>query len=51
VRLVPLLAGLEVVARSVTAIPIETSGKFRVTKRHFALDLQRTFGIHAGTPA
>jgi phenylacetate-CoA ligase len=47
-RLAPLLAGLEVVARSVTAIPIEASGKFRVTKRHFALDLQRAFGIPVG---
>jgi phenylacetate-CoA ligase len=47
-RLAPLLVGLEVVARSVTAIPIEASGKFRVTKRHFPLDLQRSFGIPGG---
>jgi phenylacetate-CoA ligase len=47
-RLAPLLVGLEVVARSVTAIPIESSGKFRVTKRHFALDLQRAFGLPVG---
>jgi phenylacetate-CoA ligase len=43
-RLAPLLAGLAVVARSVTAIPIEASGKFRVSKRHFPLDLGRVFG-------
>jgi hypothetical protein len=40
----PLLAGLDVTARSVTAIPIEPSGKFRVSKRHFPLDLGRAFG-------
>jgi hypothetical protein len=28
----------------VTAIPIEPSGKFRVSKRHFPLDLGRVFG-------
>ena len=43
-RLSPLLAGLDVAARSVTAIPIEPSGKFRVSKRHFPLDLGRVFG-------
>lgn len=43
-HLAPLLAGLEVVARSVTAIPIESSGKFRISKRHFPLDLGRVFG-------
>ena len=43
-KLAPLLAGLDVVARSVTAIPIEPSGKFRVSKRHFPLDLVRAFG-------
>jgi phenylacetate-CoA ligase len=43
-QLSPLLAGLEVAARSVTAIPIEPSGKFRVSKRHFPLDLGRFFG-------
>ncbi len=42
--LAPLLAGLEIAARSVTAIPIEPSGKFRVSKRHFPLDLGRVFG-------
>jgi phenylacetate-coenzyme A ligase PaaK-like adenylate-forming protein len=44
VHLAPLLAGLDVAARSVTAIPIEPSGKFRVSKRHFPLDLGRVFG-------
>ncbi len=43
-QLSPLLAGLDVAARSVTAIPIEQSGKFRVSKRHFPLDLARAFG-------
>ena len=43
-QLSPLLEGLEVAARSVTAIPIEPSGKFRVSKRHFPLDLGRVFG-------
>ena len=42
-RLAPLLEGLELTARSTTAIPIETSGKFRVSKRHFPLDLARCF--------
>jgi phenylacetate-CoA ligase len=42
-RLVPLLEGLGLTARSTTAIPIEASGKFRVSKRHFPLDLARTF--------
>jgi phenylacetate-CoA ligase len=43
-QLSTLLAGLSVEARSVTAIPIEPSGKFRVSKRHFPLDLGRVFG-------
>ncbi|HEY8090445.1 MAG TPA: hypothetical protein VIF09_21435, partial [Polyangiaceae bacterium] len=42
-RLAPLLAGLDVAARSTTAIPIEPSGKFRVSKRHFPLDLGKCF--------
>jgi phenylacetate-CoA ligase len=42
-RLAPLLEGLSVAARSTTAIPIEASGKFRVSKRHFPLDLARSF--------
>ncbi len=39
----PLLEGLEVRARSATAIPIEPSGKFRVSKRHFPLDVAAFF--------
>lgn len=42
-RLAPLLEGLTLSARSATAIPIEPSGKFRVSKRHFPLDLARCF--------
>jgi phenylacetate-CoA ligase len=42
-RLAPLLEGLELAARSTTAIPIEASGKFRVSKRHFPIDLARFF--------
>jgi phenylacetate-CoA ligase len=42
-RLAPLFAGLQMAARSTTAIPIEPSGKFRVSKRHFPLDLARCF--------
>ena len=42
-RLAPLLEGLTLTARSTTAIPIEPSGKFRVSKRHFPLDLARCF--------
>ena len=43
-RLAPSLRGHACVAvRQVTAIPIESSGKFRVSKRHFPLDLARSF--------
>jgi phenylacetate-CoA ligase len=42
-RLVPLLEGIQLSARSAAAIPIEPSGKFRVSKRHFPLDLARCF--------
>ena len=42
-RLAPLCEGLEIAARSVTAIASEPSGKFRVVRRHFPLDLARTF--------
>jgi hypothetical protein len=38
-----LLAGLEVHVRSATAIPIESSGKFRVSKRHFPVDAASCF--------
>jgi phenylacetate-CoA ligase len=41
--LAPLLDGMELAVRSTTAIPIESSGKFRVAKRHFPLDLGRFF--------
>jgi phenylacetate-CoA ligase len=44
-RLAPLLQGLELSTRSATAIPIEASGKFRVSKRHFPVDLARLFEI------
>jgi phenylacetate-coenzyme A ligase PaaK-like adenylate-forming protein len=47
--LAPLLEGLTVAVRRATAIPIETSGKFRVSKRHFALDLGRCFGVGAAS--
>jgi phenylacetate-CoA ligase len=42
-RLAPLLEGLDVAVRSTTAIPIEPSGKFRASKRHFPIDLARFF--------
>jgi phenylacetate-CoA ligase len=42
-RVAPLLDGLELSARSTTAIPIEPSGKFRACKRHFPIDLGRFF--------
>jgi phenylacetate-CoA ligase len=42
-RLAPLLTGMKLTARSATAIPIESSGKFRVAKRHFPLDIARSF--------
>jgi phenylacetate-coenzyme A ligase PaaK-like adenylate-forming protein len=42
-RLSSLFAGMRLSARSAAAIPIEPSGKFRVAKRHFALDLARCF--------
>jgi phenylacetate-CoA ligase len=40
-RLAPLFEGMETVARAATAIAIEPSGKFRVSKRHFPVDLER----------
>jgi phenylacetate-coenzyme A ligase PaaK-like adenylate-forming protein len=42
-KLAPLLEGLEVAARSASAIPIEPSGKFRVSKRSFPIDLAACF--------
>jgi phenylacetate-CoA ligase len=42
-HLAPLCVGLTIAARTVTAIAVEPSGKFRVAKRHFPLDLARAF--------
>jgi phenylacetate-CoA ligase len=42
-KLRPLCEGIEVAARAVAAIPVEPSGKFRVSRRHFPLDLTRCF--------
>jgi phenylacetate-CoA ligase len=42
-KLAPLFEGLTLSVRTVTAIAAEPSGKFRVTRRHFPLDLARTF--------
>jgi hypothetical protein len=39
----PLLVGMTLTARLTTAIAIEASGKFRVSKRSFPLDLSRCF--------
>jgi phenylacetate-CoA ligase len=47
-RVVPLLEGLAVTARSTPAIPIEPSGKFRVSKRHFPIDLATFFATGPG---
>jgi phenylacetate-CoA ligase len=50
-RLAPLFAGLETVARAATAIPIEPSGKFRVSKRHFPVELERLVDTGGETPS
>jgi phenylacetate-CoA ligase len=42
-RVRPLCAGLDVTARPVTAIAVEASGKLRVSKRDFPVDLPRCF--------
>jgi phenylacetate-CoA ligase len=42
-RVAPLFEGLASTTRAATAIPIEPSGKFRVSKRHFSIDLDRFF--------
>jgi phenylacetate-CoA ligase len=42
-RLEPLMGGLRLAARRVTAIAAESSGKYRLCRRHFALDLGKTF--------
>jgi phenylacetate-CoA ligase len=49
-RLAALLPGMTIAARSVAAIPIEPSGKFRVAKRHFPLELSRYFEGCDGAP-
>ena len=41
--LTPLLEGLALEVRTATAIAAEPSGKFRVAKRHFAVDLGKSF--------
>jgi phenylacetate-CoA ligase len=48
-RLAPLFEGLDLAARVATAIPIEASGKFRVSKRHFPIELERFFDASEGT--
>jgi hypothetical protein len=47
-RLAALFEGQEVAVRSATAIPIEPSGKFRVSKRHFPIDYARFFATSEG---
>lgn len=41
--LAPLFEGLALTVRSATAIQAEPSGKFRVTRRHFPIDLTASF--------
>ncbi len=41
--LAPLFEGLTVSVRTAVAIAAEPSGKFRVSRRHFGIDLGRTF--------
>jgi phenylacetate-CoA ligase len=47
-QLAPLFEGQEVAVRAATAIPIEPSGKFRVSKRHFPIDYGRFFAASEG---
>ena len=49
--LAPLFEGLAATVRAVTAIAIEPSGKFRVSKRHFPLDLDRCFEREESAPS
>jgi hypothetical protein len=42
-RLAPLLDGLTVRARTTTAVAAESSGKFRLVRRHFPIDLGSLF--------
>jgi phenylacetate-coenzyme A ligase PaaK-like adenylate-forming protein len=41
--LAPLFEGMELVVRTATAIAAEPSGKFRTSRRHFAIDFARSF--------
>jgi hypothetical protein len=41
--LAPLFEGLGVQVRTATAIAAEPSGKFRMVRRHFPLELARSF--------
>jgi hypothetical protein len=43
--LAPLLEGLKLDVRLATAIAAEPSGKFRVARRHFQVDLSRSFDV------
>jgi hypothetical protein len=43
--LAPLLEGLALDVRLATAIAAEPSGKFRVARRHFQVDLSRSFDL------
>ncbi len=47
-KLGPLFAGMGLATRATTAIPIEPSGKFRVSKRHFPIEPERLFETGAG---
>lgn len=49
--LVPLLAGMNVTARTVTGIAAESSGKFRIVRRHVPLDLGHIVEGAAGVVA
>jgi phenylacetate-CoA ligase len=47
-RLAALAGGMKVSARLVTAVPAEASGKFRLARRHFLVDLGALFAGGAG---
>jgi hypothetical protein len=42
-KLAPLCEGMTLTVRTATAIAAEPSGKFRVARRHFTMDLGRAF--------
>jgi phenylacetate-CoA ligase len=46
--LAPLCAGLDVRVRTASAIAAESSGKFRIVRRHFPIDLGKLFDECAG---